>query len=83
MKISEAVLVRIDERDELAVKLELLLTPSNNLLGLILNDYYRGYLPKDNLTVFDVTKLMIEKTNTLYNAFQGEAEYVLTLGKKE
>ena len=76
-------LVRIEERDELAVKLELLLTPINNLLGLILNDYYRGYLPKDNLTVFDVTKLMIEKTNPLYNAFQGEAEYVLTLGKKE
>ena len=76
-------LVRIDEQEQLAVKLELLLTPINNLLGLILNDYYREYLPKDNLTVIDVTKLMIAKTNPSYNAFQGEAEYVLTLGKKE
>lgn len=76
-------LVRIDEQDELAVKLELLLAPINNLLGVILNDYYKEYLPKDNLTVFDVTKLTIEKTNSLYNAFQGEAEYILTLKKKK
>lgn len=76
-------LIRVDEADSFATELNILLAPINKLLGIILNEYYEKIIGHGNLTVFDVTKLVMEHNNCLDNIVDGEKEYILTLKRKK